>query len=142
MTAPDNVLTGLLARLTERHGVVALDTESFAAFVEGEGESVVLFAEDPLRFPESFDVATVFPEVLAAVGGCIRAGVLPPEAGRALQPHYGFHKWPVLIFFRDGGYVGCIEGMHDWGDFVAAARAMQARPVGRPPAVGVAVAGG
>jgi hydrogenase-1 operon protein HyaE len=46
---------------------------------------------------------------------------------------------PALLFLRDGAYVGVIEGLRDWSEFVAEVRQMLAAPVSRPPSIGIAV---
>ena len=58
----------LMDRMAERHGFAHLDAENFDEFARGQGDRVVLFAEDPVRVPETWDVAVVLPEVLKRFG--------------------------------------------------------------------------
>lgn len=135
-----------LQALYERHaaqqGYVVLGAESFDEFVAGPGERVVLFADDPRKVPETWDVAVLLPELVACAAGRLSVGLLAPDPARALAPRYGVNRWPALVFFRDGGYVGVIDGMRDWGVFASEVPAMLARPVSRPPGIGIPVAAG
>lgn len=132
-------LATMVDRLETRHGFARLDAASFEAFAAGPGDRVVLFAEDPLQVPETWDVAIVLPEVLKSLGGRLTAGVLDLASARALAGRYGLRTWPALIFMRDGGYVGAIEGMRDWDVYLREVAAMLDKPVGRAPSVGIAV---
>jgi hydrogenase-1 operon protein HyaE len=51
-------------------------------------------------------------------------------------------RWPALLLLRAGGYVGAIEGLRDWDDYLASIGALLEAPVTRPPGIGVAVRGG
>ena len=129
----------LMGRLAERNGFARLDAGNFEAFAAGPGDRVVLFAEDPVRVPETWDVAVVLPEVLKSLGGRLQAGVLDIDSARRLAPSYGLRVWPALVFLREGGYVGAIEGMRDWDVYLREMSAMLEKPVGSAPTVGIAV---
>lgn len=129
----------LMDRLAERHGFVQLDAENFEDFAAGAGDRVVLFAEDPVRVPETWDVAVVLPEVLKRLGGRLQAGVLDVASARGLAPRYGFTTWPALVFLRAGSYVGAIEGMRDWEVYLREMAAMLDKPAGRVPSLGIVV---
>jgi hydrogenase-1 operon protein HyaE len=129
----------LMDRMAERHGFAQLDAGNFEAFAAGPGDRVVLFAEDPVRVPETWDVAVVLPEVLKRLGGSLQAGVLDVASARGLALRYGFSTWPALVFLRAGEYVGAIEGMRDWDAYLREMSAMLDRPAGRAPSLGIAV---
>jgi hydrogenase-1 operon protein HyaE len=134
-----------LAALSERlcaRGFAALDATSFDEFAGVAGNAVVLFADDPIRGGETWDVAVVLPEVLRGMATPVRAGFLLPDAARLVQPRYGFGTWPALLFLRDGDYVGVIEGMRDWDVYQREIEEMLVKPTTRPPALGIAVRGG
>jgi len=131
-----------LAELSQRlqsRGFAALDETSVDAFVDAPGTALLLFADDPRRGGETWDVAVVLPEALRAVAAPLRAGFLLPEAGRRLQPRYGFTRWPAAVFLRDGAYVGAIEGMRDWSEYQSEVAQMLLRPSSRAPTLGVAI---
>lgn len=131
--------SGLLDRLVVRHGVTDLDEAGFQAFVEASGSGVVLLTEEPDKAAESWDLAVIFPDLLATSGSSPRAAVLRPGPAVALQARFGISRLPALLFLRDGGYVGVIEGLRDWGDFVAEWAEMLQKPASRAPTIGIAV---
>jgi hydrogenase-1 operon protein HyaE len=131
--------SGLLDRLVAKHGMTDLDEAGFQAFFEMPGQSAVLFTEEPDKAAESWDLAVIFPDLISAAGGNLRAGVLRiGEAGK-IQSRFGINRLPALLFLRDGAYVGVIEGLRDWSDFVAEFTAMLQKPAGRAPGIGIAV---
>lgn len=131
---------GLLDTQIAKHGIADLDAAGFQAFMDTPGNSVVLFTEEPDKVPESWDLAVIFPDLLAAAGAKAHAGVLRPEQARAVQARFGINRMPALLFLRDGGYVGVVEGLHDWAEFVSEIHEMLQRPVTRTPGIGVAMA--
>lgn len=130
---------GLLDRLVAGHHLADLDETGFNAFMEAPGDGVVLFVEDPDKVAESWDLAVIFPDLLAAAGSAPRAGLLRPGEAAKIRPRFGFNRLPALLFLRDGGYVGVIEGLRDWSDFVAECVEMLQKPVSRAPTIGIAV---
>lgn len=134
-----------LAALDERlrgRGFASLDERGFGAFAEAPGNAVVLFADEPARGGETWDVAVVLPEVLRELAAPVRAGFLMPAEARRLQPRYGFTTWPAVVFLRDGEYVGAIEGMRDWAAYRREVAEMLERPTSRPPTLGIPVGSG
>lgn len=130
-TAAD--LQAMMAHLAARHGLAQLDAAAFEAFAAAAGDRVILFAEDPVRVPESWDALVVLPELLKLQPGGFTAVLPDLAAARMLAPRYGIARFPALLFLRDGGYVGAIEGLRDWDVYVREFAAMPARPVGRAP---------
>ena len=129
----------LITQLFSRHGYTEVRAENFAAFTQRAGHALLLFTEDPLRFKETLDLAVIVPEIARAFPGRFAVGVLLPEAARALQPRYGFRRWPAIVLLRDGAYVGAVDGLRNWDEYLAAvAELLEAQP-SRPPTVGIAV---
>lgn len=130
---PAGRLALLLARLAQHHGLVFLDEASLEAFVQAPGPALLFFPEDPERIPESWDVAAVLPDLLKHLPEPCRAGVIAPDPGRPPHARYGCKRWPALVFLREGAWLGAIEGMRDWAEFLAEARRILAGPARRPP---------
>jgi hydrogenase-1 operon protein HyaE len=132
----------LLAQLVARHGQW-VDAESIANWRSNqEGDHVLLFAGDPVRFPEALDVAVVLPELQKASkssGKPFSIAVAVPFGAEALALKFGSNRWPTLMFFRDGQYVTILSGMHDWGDYLNLLAQALETPVGRAPTVGIPV---
>jgi hydrogenase-1 operon protein HyaE len=107
-----------------------------------QGDQVLLFAGDPVRFPESLDVAVVLPELHKAsvsVGQPFGIAVALPETAEALAKKFGSNHWPTLMFFRGGQYVTTVGGMHDWTDYLTLVAQALAAPVSRAPTIGIPV---
>lgn len=133
----------LLTQLVSKHQAPWVDFDNIDAWLAAQhGDHVLLFAGDPVRFPEAVDVAVVLPElqqVSASVGRPFGMAVAVPETAEALAKKFGSQRWPTLMFFRDGHYVTTVSGMHDWTDYLTlVARALNA-PTSRAPTIGIPV---
>lgn len=130
---------GLLEKLVEKHGLADLDSAGLQAFMDAPGDGVVLVLDEPDRVPESWDLAVIFPDLLGVSGVRLRGSVLRPTQAKSIQAQFGINRLPALLFLRDGGYVGVIQGLRDWNEYVSECRAMSQTPVSRPPSIGIAV---
>jgi len=130
----------LIARLIDKYGATRLDASGFEVFCAQPGSSVLFFTEDPQRFKETLDVAVILPEIVQAMPERLRIGVLPPPLATATAARYGVRRWPALVFLRDGGWLGNIEGLRDWADYLESASALLSGPVRTLPPKVIAVA--
>ena len=129
----------LVQRLIDACGACAVDPAALDAWMARPGDHVLLFGGDPVRFPEALDVAVVLPELRAAFDGRFDIGVVPREHEDALARRFGVQRWPSLVLLRGAGYLGCVSGMQDWSDYLAAVRTVLEQPVARAPTVGIPV---
>jgi len=129
----------LLAQLLTKHGFAAIAADAAEAFASAPGHAMLVFLDDPLRVKETLDLAVIVPELARAFPGRFRVGVLLPEAAREVHPRYGFRRWPAFVVLRDGAYVGAIDGLRNWDEYLdGVAGLLEASPV-RPPTIGIAV---
>lgn len=138
-SAMSNNFSGLLDKLVAKHGITEFDQARFQTFIDEPGMGVALLTEEPDTAAESWDMAVIFPELLAAIGNNLRSAVVRPESARILQTRFGLGRLPALLFVRDGGYVGAIEGLRDWSEFVNECAEMLQKPTSRAPSVGIAI---
>lgn len=131
--------TSLLDKLVKKHEITNIDDASFEEFAALPGDVVILFVDDPDRSAESWDMAVIFPDIVAAVGARIHSGLLRPELALKAQSSYGIGRIPALLFLRDGGYVGVLEGLRDWTQFISDFQSMLQKPVSRKPGIGIEV---
>jgi hydrogenase-1 operon protein HyaE len=133
----------LVTRLVDLHGATRLDDSAFESAIAAPGTTVLFYTEDPLRIKETLDVAVILPEIARALPERLRIGVLPPPLALARAALFGVRRWPALVFLRDGGWLGNIEGLRDWSDYLAEAQALLAGSVRPLPqkVIPVAVAG-
>lgn len=129
----------LVERMCVTTGAPLLTVEGYDAWASQSGRALVVFTEDPVQFRETLDVAVIVPELAQAFRGAFRVGVLLQAAGRAISTRYGFRRWPAVVMLADGQYVGAIDGLRDWQDYVEEiGRLLQAPPT-RAPSIGIAV---
>lgn len=138
-TAQAATLHPLVERLFATHGYANVDAAGVDAFAAAPGHALLYFSEDPALYRETLDLCVILPEIAGAFGGRFRIGVLLPAAARTVAPRYGFRRWPALVMLRDGGYVGAIDGLRNWDDYLAETARLLEAPVARPPSIGIAV---
>ncbi len=138
-SAISNNFNELLDRLVGKNGISDLDQVGFQDFMDGPGLGVVLLTDDPDKAAENWDTAVIFPELLAVTGNDRRAALMRPEHARSLLTRFGIGRLPALLLLRDGSYVGAIEGLHDWYDYVEEYARMLQKPASRAPSIGVSV---
>ncbi len=143
MTAIDIEAPALLRQLVDKYQAAWVDPDNIDTWLAGQqGNQVLLFAGDAVRFPEGMDVAVVLPELQkasAAAGKPFGMAVAVPDTAEELAKQFGSNRWPTLMFFRDGQYVTTVCGMHDWTDYLTlVAQALDA-PISRAPTIGIPV---
>ena len=129
----------LVARLVEQFGATWVDESSIAAWSAEGGDRVVLFAGDPVQFPEGLDVAVVLPELQRSFPGRFIVGVARREAEDAVARRFSSQRWPSLMFWREGKYVTVVAGMHDWDVYLKLIEQALAMPTSRLPGIGIPV---
>lgn len=129
----------LVERLCVTLAAPLLEAADFDAWANAPGHALAVFTEDPMLYRETLDVAVIVPELARAFAGRFRTGVLLQAAARTIAPRYGFRRWPALVLLKDGRYVGAIDGLRDWHEYVGALDALLAAAPTRPPSIGIAV---
>lgn len=132
-------ITERLAAIPAPHAFRLLDAGSAEAFTSTPGLALLFLAEDPLRVPESWDVAVILADALRRIGTPLAIGLVGPDAGRAQAVRYGARIWPALVGLRDGEYLGCIEGMLDWAVFERRLHELLASTPAPRPGIGIPV---
>jgi len=131
----------LIQRLFDEYGYPAIGEDNHDAFIGQEGAVVLFFAGDPTRYRETTDVAVVLPELIKAFSGHLTPAVVTPPAEVALQRQYGFSAWPALVFLRQGGYLGVITGIQNWGDYLRDIEGLLGAEASQAPGFKVPVVG-
>lgn len=125
----------LIQRLTDAFGFPALSGDDADRFIGEPGAACLFFPGDYNRLDESADVAVVLPELIAAFDGRLRAGVITDkDTERSLQRRFRFNAFPALVFTRDGGWLGTIQRMQDWSDYMRDIHTILAGNPQEPPA--------
>ena len=129
----------LAERLITQHGAQPITLQTLDDWLAHDGDQVLFFSGDPVRFGEVLDVAVVLPELRAAFRGRFDIGLIAREHEDTLAKRFGVQRWPSLVFVRDGAYLGTLAGMQDWDVYLDALRALLAREPGRRPAPTIAI---
>jgi hydrogenase-1 operon protein HyaE len=132
----------LVARLFSTHGFAEVTPSNFAQWAQAPGRALLLFLEDPGRFKETLDLVVIVPELVRAFPGRFRVGVVLPDAARELSVRFGFRRWPAFVILADGHYVGAVDGLRNWDEYIAETAALLDAAPTRPPTIGIAVKGG
>jgi hydrogenase-1 operon protein HyaE len=135
MTAP------LIDALTTRQGLPLVDEDGLDGFLAPGRHSLLFLAGDPAKYPEALDVAVILPELIRAFAGRFQAAVVAPASAAALKARFGVSRWPALVLLRGDAYVGAIERVRNWDDYLAELAALLDAEPSRPPGVGIPVHG-
>lgn len=108
----------LIEAMIEKYNYPVLNEETVDSFIKSNEECVLFFTENPVRFPESDDVAMILPEIIAEYGNRFNAAVIEQKSQRVLQARYGFTEWPTLVFIQQGEFLGAISRVQDWNDYI------------------------
>ncbi|WP_432474066.1 hypothetical protein [Amphritea sp. HPY] len=128
----------LIKRLTQELGYPELDAENFDSFIESQPYSVLFFTEEPKRFPESYDVAVILPELLKQFPQ-LSPAVISRSAEKPLQGRYNFTVWPALVLLKQGRYLGTISKVQDWDTYLKDIHSLLAKEPTRNPGIGIPV---
>jgi hydrogenase-1 operon protein HyaE len=106
-----------------RHGLPTVDVteiDHFLTCAEAAGAvPVLLFAGDPIRWPEATEVAVVLPELIEAFQGRLQGAVVAPQAELALALRFNVQVYPSLVLWRNGKILDVIPKIKDWSVYVA-----------------------
>ena len=108
----------LIKNMIEQYNYPVLNTENVEEFIQSQQECVLFFTSNPIRYPESDDVAMILPELVKQYGGRFTAAVVDQSIELDLKIRFGFRKWPALVFLREGKYLGAICKVQDWVEYI------------------------
>lgn len=110
----------LLARLESDLGWPRLASLSdVAEFTHRPGAHCLLIPGDPRRNLESADAAVILPELRQAFQGAFDCALVDDAIEARLRETHRALKTPGFLFFHAGQYLGAIEKIRDWDDYIA-----------------------
>ncbi|GJM03013.1 MAG: hypothetical protein DHS20C08_15140 [Rhodomicrobium sp.] len=109
----------LVRMIIEENNYPIVTEESLDEWAAAHDVVMLFFGGDGERLDETADVAVVVPMLDRHFGGRFKSAVVARESERQLQVRYRFNAFPTLVFLKNGGYLGAISRMQDWGDYVA-----------------------
>jgi len=123
----------LMESIIERESLPVVSAATLDDFAKANGDMVLFVGGDWHRHVEVNDVAVILPEIVKASGGHLSAAVLERDSEREVQTRYRFNRFPSLIFLRDGEYLGVIQKVLDWADYVTEINEILAGEATPPP---------
>jgi len=124
-----------------KQGFLEVESDTLDGVAAGTGMLVVLPLDNPAQRPEFFDLAVVLPEIVSRFGhDAFRAAFACPPASAAIAKRFGVLRHPALIFLREGRYIGAIEGLRDWQDYLQSFARMRTEAP-RPAPVPLSISG-
>ena len=124
----------LLNAVIAREGMEIVDEASLDERAAERAFSMVFFPGDAERLPESNDVAVILPELNKAFQGAVTPFAVDRASERDLQRRYRFNRFPSLVFLRNGAYLGVIQGVRAWTDYLTEISEILSREPSAPPA--------
>jgi hydrogenase-1 operon protein HyaE len=110
----------LLARLETDFGWPRLRTEAeVAAFLDRPGRHCLFIPGDPRRNLETADAAVILPELRQSFQNAFDCALVDDAIEAGLRERYRALKTPGLLFFRQAEFLGAIEKVRDWSDYLA-----------------------
>ncbi|MCB1310780.1 MAG: hydrogenase accessory protein [Sedimentitalea sp.] len=124
----------LMDKIIERDGIAVVSAGTLDTFAAENGDVVLFVGGDWHRLVEVNDVAVILPEIVKASNGHLTPAILERDSEREIQTRYHFSKFPSLIFLRNGAYLGVIQKVLDWSDYIVEINEILARDPSQPPA--------
>lgn len=110
----------LIARLETDLGWPRLTTRAAAdAFAAAPGAHCLFVPGDPARNLETADAAVILPELRTAFQNVFDCAIVDDAIEADIRQDFRALKTPGFLFFRDGAYLGDVQKIRDWDDYLA-----------------------
>jgi hydrogenase-1 operon protein HyaE len=117
---PTTAIHPLIARLeSEFHYPRLRSMHDVAEFLGRAGQHCLFIPGDARRNLETADAAVVLPELRQAFQGAFDCAVIDDAIEAQLREQYRALKTPALLLFRGAQFLGAIEKLRDWSDYIA-----------------------
>ncbi|TCO70554.1 hydrogenase accessory protein [Rhodovulum euryhalinum] len=110
----------LIDRLESGLGWPRLTTRAAAdAFAGAPGAHCLFVPGDPARNLETADAAVILPELRTAFRNAFDCAIVDDAIEAELREAHRALKAPAFLFFRDGRFLGDIQKIRDWDDYLS-----------------------
>ena len=110
----------LLARLEDEFGWPRLHSlHDVAEFTQRPGLHCLFVPGDPRRNLETADAAVILPELRMTFQNAFDCALADDAIEAQVRETHKALKTPGFLFFRQGLYLGAIEKIRDWDDYIA-----------------------
>lgn len=87
-------------------------------FTATEGAHCLLVPGNPVRNLETADAAVILPELRMTFQGAFDCALVDDAIEAEVREMFNALKTPGFLFFRDGHYLGSIQKIRDWDDYL------------------------
>ncbi|MEH7827809.1 hydrogenase accessory protein [Gemmobacter denitrificans] len=116
---PATTIHPLIARLETELGWPRLaSAHDLAEFLSRPGAHCLFIPGDPRRNLETADAAVILPELRLAFQNAFDCAVIDDAIEADLRETHRALKTPGLLFFRGPDFLGAIEKVRDWPDYL------------------------
>ena len=110
----------LIARLETDFGYPRLQsTADVAGLLARPGVHCLFIPGDARRNLETADAAVILPELRQAFQNAFDCALIDDAIEAGLREEYRALKTPGLLFFRGPDFLGAVERVRDWSDYIA-----------------------
>ena len=107
----------ILSRISRNDNIFELTSGNLDEFINGGGERLIFFLDNPIKRREVVDLAVLIPDLSKLTGREVKSGFLREEFSKDLITKYAINFLPAILFLRNGGYLGVISGLKNWGEY-------------------------
>ncbi|MDZ4137171.1 MAG: hydrogenase accessory protein [Paracoccaceae bacterium] len=109
----------LITRLeTELHWPRLHSLSDLAEFVNRPGAHCLFIPGDPARNLETADAAVILPELRMVFQHAFDCAVVDDAIEAAVRETHKALKTPGFLFFQQGRFLGAVEKIRDWDDYM------------------------
>lgn len=117
---PTDAVHPLILRLESEFGYPRLDTlPEIQEFLAKPGQHCLFIPGDARRNLETADAAVILPELRQAFQNAFDCAVIEDVIEADIRETYRTLKTPGFLFFRGAEFLGSIEKVRDWSDYLA-----------------------
>lgn len=117
---PASEIHPLIARLETEFGYPRLHcAPDLAEFLARPGVHCLFIPGDARRNLETADAAVILPELRQAFQNAFDCALIDDAIEASLREEHRALKTPGLLFFRGPAYLGAVERVREWPDYLA-----------------------
>ncbi len=110
----------IFKRLFGEAGFAKVDESTIEAFLDIHGLKMAVFADDPNERKTTLDIGVIAPEIKKAFAGAFSQCVCADfTQARSLAARWGLRSMPAVAVFRDGDFLGAVQGLKPWDEYIA-----------------------
>ena len=116
---PASEIHPLISRLETEYGYPRLSSaHDLAEFLARPGAHCLFIPGDPQRNLETADAAVILPELRMAFQHAFDCALVDDAIEATLRETHRALKAPGYLIFREGVFLGAIEKIRDWDDYM------------------------